>query len=183
MGIEVEIRTICNNPIELEKKLSSLFPIVKTKHQVDEYFLHPLRDFYSNPSFKEYLRIRIDGQKTVLAYHKAFLKDGKKTHTEEHELLVENYSEMKSVLESLSFKPFVTVTKERKVFDAGDFELCFDYIKELGYFLEVEAKKDFGGIDKTTQECFNFLKKIGADFIPAPNMGYPDMVAEKIQKK
>lgn len=49
--------------------------------------------------------------------------------------------------------------------------------------MEVEAKKDFGGVEKTNDECFAFLKKIGADFVPAPNMGYPDMVAEKNAKK
>lgn len=144
MGIEVEVRAICNNPVELEKKLSSLFPLIKQKHQVDEYFSHPLRDFYSNPDCIEYLRIRNDGSKFVFAYHKAFIKNGVKTHTKEHELSVEDPFEMKEILLGLSFRPFVTVSKDRKVFDGGDFELVLSSSKNLVTFWKLKPKKILG---------------------------------------
>lgn len=180
--IEVEIRTIVKNPIEVENQLSQNYKLIKQKRQVDEYFLHPSRDFYENPVIREYLRIRTEGVNSILAYHKAYIKDGKKTHTEEYEVKAEDSSKLKEIFLNLSFKPFVTVTKNRKVFDCGDFEACLDHIEELGYFLEIEAKKDFGSISQTEKECFNFLKKIGVEYFPAPDKGYPDMIADKLTK-
>ncbi len=180
--IEVEIRTIVKNPSELEDKLSQNYRLIKQKRQVDEYFLHPSRNFYQNPDIREYFRIRTEGTNSILAYHKAHIKDGKKTHTDEYEVKTDDSTKLKEILLNLSFKPFVTVTKNRQVFDCGDFEACLDHIEELGYFLEIEAKKDFGDIPQTEQECFNFLKKIGVDYLPAPDKGYPDMIADKLTK-
>jgi adenylate cyclase class 2 len=181
--IEVEIRTVVQDHSSVEKTLSQNYGLVKQKSQVDEYFSHPSRDFYANPKIREYLRIRTEKNKCNLAYHKAHLKDGKKTHTDEYEVNIEDSTKIKEILLNLGFKPFVTVTKNRQVFDCNEFEASLDHIKELGYFLEIEAKKDFGGIEKTQQECINFLEKIGVQYIPAPDKGYPDMIAEKLIKK
>ena len=179
--IEVEIRTLIENYSDTENKLKS-YPLVKQKIQIDEYFSHPSRDFYANPVLREYLRIRHD-KKPCLEYHKAHIKNGKKTHTEEFEVIIEDTAKMKEILLQLGFKPLVTVEKDRKIFDCGEFEASLDNIKELGSFLEIEAKRDFGGIEKTIQECINFLEKLGLEYMPAPQKGYPDMLVEKLSKK
>ncbi len=179
--IEVEIRTIVGNSEEAGKKLQK-YPLIKNKMQTDEYFSHPSRDFYANPILREYVRIR-HGKNPTFEYHKAHIKNGKKTHSEEFEVAIEDVKKMKGILEQLGFKPFVTVKKARKTFDCGKFEACLDTIESLGTFLEIEAKENLGGIEKTRQECINFLKKLEIEYVPAPDKGYPDMLAEKITPK
>lgn len=181
--IEVEIRSLLKNTKETETILRSKFPIIKQKHQMDEYFSHPSKGFYANSELREYLRIRQDSNNCSFDYHKAHISNGKKTHTEEFEVNIGDAQKLKEILLGLGFKPLVIVDKERKVFDCGDFEASLDSIRELGDFLEIEAKKDFGGIDKTKQKCIDFLKDIGVAYIPAPEKSYPDMLIEKLTQK
>jgi|SRR3989338_1364983 len=178
--IEVEIRTLLKDAKAAETALKNKFPIVKQKRQTDEYFSHPSRNFYADSKLHEYLRIRQDSGNCSLDYHIAHISDGKKTHTEEFEVRVEDAKKIKEILLKLGFKQLVVVDKDRRVFDCGYFEACLDSIGGLGNFLEIEAKKDFGGVEKTRQECINFLKNIGAEYIPAPEKGYPDMLIEKL---
>lgn len=180
--IEIEIRSIINNCAEAEKKLAEKLTLKKYKEQVDEYFSHPSKNFYANPLLREYIRIR-QGQEPVLEYHKAHIKNGKKTHTEEFEVKIESVEKMREILIQLGFKPLVTVKKSRKVFENQDFEACLDHIEELGTFIEIEAKKDFGGNEKTKQACIDFLKQLNLKYNPAPEKGYPDMLAEKLTQK
>ncbi len=178
--IEVEIRTLLKDAKAAETTLKNKFPIVKQKRQTDEYFSHPSRNFYADSKLHEYLRIRHDSGNCSFDYHIAHISNGKKTHTEEFEVKFEDAKKMKEILLNLGFKQLVVVDKDRRVFDCGNFEACLDSIRGLGNFLEIEAKKDFGGIEKTKQECINFLKNIGVEYIPAPEKGYPDMLIEKL---
>lgn len=180
--IEVEIRILLEDAKAIETILKNKFPIIKQKHQVDEYFSHPTRNFYANAALHEYLRIRQDSGSCSLDYHIAHITKGKKMHTEEFEVKVEDAQKLREILLNLGFKPLVVVDKDRKIFDCTDFEACLDSIKDLGNFLEIEAKRDFGGIEKTRQECIDFLKNIGIDYKPAPEMGYPDMLIERLAK-
>ncbi len=177
--IEIEIRTRVKNLNEMEKKLMQKLELKKERKQIDEYFSHPSKNFYEKPGIREYLRIRHGAQPT-LEYHIAHIKEGKKKYTEEFEIEVENVAKMREILTLLGFKPFVTVKKHRKVFENQDFKACFDKISKLGSFLEIEAKKNFGGSEKTKQACIDFLKQLELDYTPAPEKGYPDMLAEKI---
>jgi predicted adenylyl cyclase CyaB len=177
--IEVEIRTMLKDVSEAEKKLEEKGRLKNEKIQVDEYFSHPSRDFYANPKIREYVRIR-HGEKPTFEYHKAHITNGKKSHSEEFEVSIDSIKKMKEILEQLGFKPFVTVKKQRKVFDYGNFEACLDSVDGAGVFLEIESKKDFGTVEKTRQECINFLKQLGIKYVPAPEKGYPDMLAEKL---
>ena len=51
----------------------------------------------------------------------------------------------------LDFKKVITVDKTREIYDCKDFEVVLDNVKNLGNFLEIEAKKDLGGLEKTKQ--------------------------------
>jgi len=180
--IEVEIRSIVKDAVALESLLRKKCVFAKEKHQVDEYFLHPCRDFYANPEMFEYLRIRSD-PKVSFEYMKCHRKNGIKTHTEEFETDIKDPVILKEILLYLGFKSLAVVEKNRKYFDFKDFEFCLDSIKGLGFFLEVEAKKDLGGIDKTKQACIDVLKELCIEFIPTPEKGYPDMVIENARKR
>jgi adenylate cyclase class IV len=59
----------------------------------------------------------------------------------------------------------ITINKEREVYNFGnEFEISFDKVKGLGYFVEIEAKKDFGGVKKNEGKDFRVYKKIKTQF-------------------
>lgn len=181
--IEVEIRTVVKDANKIEKKLTQKFPLIEQKNQTDDYFSHPSRDFYANSSLREYVRIRQEKGKQTFEYHRAHIKNGDNTHTDEFEVAIDNPQKMKQILAELGFKPLVTVNKKRIAFDCKEFEADLDQIQGLGNFLEIEAKKDFGGVKKTRQACLEFLKTLEIPFEIAPKKGYPDMILEKLAKK
>jgi len=105
---------------------------------------------------------------------------GARTHSDEHETRVSDAAVLKSILSALGFRPIVVVDKTRSVFNCGDFHVCVDEVAELGSFAEIEAVKDFGGVEKTLQEVRSFAHGFGsllaADCV---NAGYPDLVLTK----
>ncbi len=77
----------------------------------------------------------------------------------------------------------VTVVKTRKYFNCGNFEVTLDKVENLGNFIEVEAKKNFGGIEKTKKSCLNFLKSLNVKYEIKSQMGYPRMLYRKLKPK
>lgn len=180
MNEEVEIKVFLKNPEKVEKELRKTAKFLKEKKQVDEYFVPKHKDFFKFNPVTEYLRVRFEDGKNNLGYHLChFDKDGWLIKTDEYELKIEDPKMAFEILKKLEMINKVTVTKTRKVFDYKDFEICIDCIKELGYFIEVEAKKMLGSLEETKKKCYEVLKEIGADWEESKNMGYPLMILAK----
>lgn len=80
----------------------------------------------------------------------------------------------------MDFKNIIVVDKERSTYNYEDeFEIALDYVKELGYFIEIEAMKDFGGVEETREKLFEFAKNLGLDISRIDKRGYPYLVMEK----
>ena len=45
-NLEIEIQAIIKNPKEVERKLKKVGKFIKTKKQVDNYFVTPQRNFF-----------------------------------------------------------------------------------------------------------------------------------------
>lgn len=177
MNQEVEIKVIVKNYKGVVKKILRIGKFVKERKQTDKYFT-PLNDNYftKNPT-TEYLRIRREAGKNHLNYSFChFSHDGSLSTTDEYEVVIEDPKIAEELLNKIGMRLRVTVSKIRKYFTIEGFEVTLDYIKELGYFLEIEAKSDFGGIKATKKACFDLLEKLGIEYEKCPNMGYPDMI-------
>jgi adenylate cyclase class 2 len=180
MNEEVEIKVSLKNPKEVEAKLNSLAKFIKEKKQVDEYFVPKHKDFFKERLVTEYLRVRHEDGKDNLGYlfcH--FDKDERLVKTDEYEVIVKDPDMASIILKKLDMVLKVTVTKQRKYFEYKDFEVLLDYIKELGFFLEVEAKKISGSLEETKKRCYEILKDFNADWEENPHMGYPLMILAK----
>jgi len=77
----------------------------------------------------------------------------------------------------------ITVIKTRKYFDFGDFEVTLNRVKDLGDFMEIEANKDFGGLQKTRKACLDFLKTLNIEYEMKRLMGFPRMLYRKLKRK
>jgi predicted adenylyl cyclase CyaB len=180
MNEEVEIKVILKNPKEVEEKLRKICKFVKEKNQFDEYFTPKHKDFFKENPVLEYLRVRHEAGKNTMEYMFChFDKDGWLKKTDEYELKVDDPKMASIILKKLDMVHKVDVTKNRKCFDYNDFEISIDFIKELGYFIEVEAKKIFSSLEDTKKRCYEVLNEIGADWEQNKNMGYPLMILDK----
>lgn len=180
-NIEVEIQVIIKNPEKVEARLNEVGKFVKSRQQVDKYFVPPYRNFFAKDMPDEYLRVRYEESRNHLNY--SFLhfgEDGWLRNTDEYETLVDKPEVVEEVFKKIGLIPKVTVKKIRRYFDCGDFEVTLDQIENLGNFMEVEAKKNFGGVDKTRKACEDFLNNLNIEYNIHKNMGYPRMLYKKI---
>lgn len=183
MNVEVEIQTIIKNPEEAEKKLREVASFVKERKQVDKYFVPPQRDFFAKDRPDEYLRVRYEEGKSHLNYSFLhFSEDGWLQSTDEYETLVDKPEITEEILKKAGMVLKVTVKKTRKYFDCGEFEVTLDRVEDLGDFMEVEAKKDFGGVDKTRKACSDFLNSLNIEYEVNKDMGYPRMLYKKLNR-
>ncbi len=177
MNKEVEIRVIIKDFKKAEERLLNLGKFVKSRKQIDKYYYPKNHNFYAREPIKEYLRIRREKGGHHLNYSYCHLeKDGSLISTDEYETLTSDPEVLEKIFARIDMVHKITVTKIRKYFVLKDFEVVLDYIKELGYFMEIEAKKDFGGEKKTKEKCFELLDKLNIDYKKSPEMGYPTMV-------
>lgn len=180
MNVEVEIKVILKDPKQAEEKILEIGKFLKTRKQIDKYFSPKDENYYEEVPAIKYLRVREEDGKNHLNYSYCHLADDESMlSTDEYEVEINSPEVAGQILEKIGMVLRITVTKERKYFEVGDFEVTVDHIEELGYFMEIEAKKDFGGVDETRKACFNLLEKLGIDYKKAPDLGYPSMVEEK----
>lgn len=137
----------CNKiPIEIEVKLkvdlneyNRLFKLIaNNREQIEVY----QKDIYYVPTFKnfdnEWLRIRKENNKYILTYKK---KINDKC-CNEYESLFDNFNNLESIINNLGFVRKGIVEKKRiKIMYQDKYEFSFDYIDNVGYFVEIEVKK------------------------------------------
>jgi len=184
MNVEVEIKIEIDNFEEIKAKVSEVGNLVKSIHQVDDYFIPIHRDFLAQkPCPTEWLRIRTNPDKVIFEYDKAInMQDsGDYDYAEEYETVVSNADELRKILNFLDFKNVVTVDKQREYWDCGDIEVALDKIKGLGNFIEAEAKGDFKDAIQAKQSCLKFLEDLGIKDAKVKEIkkGYPMMILEK----
>jgi len=180
-NIEVEIQVIIKNPEKAEAKLNKTGKFIKSRRQIDKYYVPPHRDFFAKDTPDEYLRVRYEEGKNHLNYSFLYFgEDGWLRNTDEYETLIDKPEVVEEIFEKIGLMPKITVKKTRKYFDCGDFEVTLDQVENLGDFMEVEAKKDFGSIDKTRKACLDFLNSLGIEYEVKKEMGYPRMLYKKL---
>jgi adenylate cyclase class 2 len=154
---------------------------VKKVQQKDDYFTPSHRNFVE-PEFPfEWLSIRKRGDSFILNY-KHFYPENVKTftHCDEFETEIKDSEKIEKMFSALDLKKLVTVEKEREAFrHKNEFEIALDSVKDLGYFIEIEALKDFGSVELTREKLFEFARNLGIDVSNPDKRGYPFLLMEK----
>lgn len=181
--IEVEIKIPLERKmfLSVRRKVRGMAKFIKTTTQSDEYFTPAHRNFVKPKYPFEWFSIRSRGDKTTLNY-KHFHPENVKSHThcDEFQTEVGDLKQLEKIFSALDLKSLVVVEKEREVYKYRDeFEIALDKVGGLGYFVEIEAVKDFGGIDKTRKKISEFAKVLGIDNIKPDERGYPYLLMAK----
>jgi len=185
MNVEVEIKVQVENLEEIRKKVAEQGKLVRSINQIDDYYIPCHRDFFAQkPHPTEWLRIRNNPDKAIFEYDLSINKNeaGEQECAEEYETEVSNPEELKKILNFLNFKKVITVDKKREYWMCGNIEIALDEVKELGFFVEAEAKGDFKNNEEAKKACQDFLSSLGVDNINERqiNKGYPVLILEKI---
>jgi adenylate cyclase class 2 len=186
MNVEVEIKLKVDSLEEVRRNLPSCGKLIKSINQIDEYFIPCQRDFFARkPEPVEWLRIRTNPDKVVFEYDTSVNKKAGEEHgwSEEYETEISNPEEFRKILGFLDFKKVITVDKNREYWDCGDMEVVLDDVKDLGSFVEVEAKRKFNDTKEALKKCTEFAKEIGIKNVEKSRItkGYPYLLLEKKQ--
>jgi len=179
--IEIKISLDKNEFLRVKEKLNEVAKFAEESHQIDEYFTPANRNFVE-PKFPfEWLSIRKRGDKTILNYKHYHPENVEiTTHCDEFESEIKNKDKLEKIFSALDFKKLIIVEKKREIYMYNDeFEIALDDVKELGYFIEIEAIKDFGNVMVTRKQLFEFAKKMGIDVSKTEKRGYPYLLMKK----
>lgn len=183
MNIEVEVKVKVDNLEEIKKKVAASGKLIKSINQIDDYYIPCHRDFLSlRPQPIEWLRIRTNPDKVIFEYDRTInmQADGDYEHAEEYETEISNSDEFRKILNFLDFKKVVTIDKQREYWMCGNIEVALDNVKDLGFFVEAEAKGDFKTMAEAKTACINFLENLGINDVDKKQIkkGYPVIFLE-----
>ncbi len=179
--IEIKIALDEDSFLRLREKLNKIAKFMKTSQQSDTYFTPAHRNFME-PQFPfEWLSVRRRGNKAILNYKHWYPENSEDTtHCDEFETVIEKPEQLERMFSVLNFGELVTVEKHREIFVYNDeFGISLDTVKYLGYFIEIEALKDFGGVDTTRERLLEFARTLDLDTSSIEKRGYPFQLMKK----
>jgi len=183
--IEVEIKVPVSKKVfeKVRKHLKKNGKFLNSSYEIDKYFNAPHRNFLKKKHPTEYLRIRTKGSNGSFTYKNAYFNEsGEKTHSDEFESKVDNPSQIEKILKVLNFDNFLTIDKKRETYTYKDeFEIALDKVKGLGYFVEIEATRNFGSNEQTLKKLFFLAEGMGIDTSRKDKDGYALLLLKKKQ--
>lgn len=179
--IEVKIPVNLKDFKRIQRHLKKVAKLTGTHREIDKYLNSPHRDFLKSKHPTEYLRLRDQDGAYFLTYKKYhFSRPGQKTHADEYETRIEDLKQLERIFSVLNFKNFLTVDKRRQTFRYLDkFEIDLDIVADLGYFVEIEALADLGGINETHRQVAELARELDLDTKKADQDGYVLLLMKK----
>ena len=168
--MEVEVKFKAS--IDVEDKIRSIAEFVCEKEEIDLYFNSPVRDFRKSD---EALRIREDPEGVKITYKGPKIDPETKTR-KEIEISVDNYDRAVELLKRLGFIPVREVVKRRRIYRLEDVTICFDEVKGLGSFVEIEMKSE--DLESAKRKILEIAKRLGFDPARSIRKSYLELLEE-----
>jgi len=150
---EIKIKIIEKEYKFLDEYMKKNAVLEKENRQVDTYYQPTYRKFLKDVPIHEWLRIGERGNKKILNYKNWH----NNMYCDEYEVEIDNNDNLDIIFNILGLEKIAIVDKKRKTFFyLNKYEIALDYVKELGYFIEIEVKK----YSKTPLEEYDALIKV-----------------------
>ena len=181
---EIEILVeVFSSPEEVIKVLEK-FEFLGVKDTIDIYYYDPLRNNLkpnSNMQIDECLRLRMKNEMRTLTYKvDNFDENGKWLYSDEYETEIENDNMLKEIIKLLGLKELLTINNSKRTYKYNDYEIVFETVKDLGYFLEVEyCTKEEVDVKEVKKEIQKFIDSLNLSVSKELNMGKPEMMIRK----
>ena len=136
--IEIEVKVRVREPERIKQDLGILgSKFLKKEYQEDTYFKSPFRSYEETG---EILRVRKQNTGSDVVTFKGARLESEIEARDEIDVNIESSSKFIKLLKKLGYEPWITVEKEREVYQHDKFTVSLDKVKDLGYFMEIEAK-------------------------------------------
>lgn len=174
---EVELKAPLTEPQfkAIKATLDAAAQFIGKSTQIDVYYVPSVQVQNRNKYPDTWVSIRRRDGKTLLNFKKYHsISDSEYTHCDEYETEISDPASVDRILTGLNVEKLATVEKCRLSYTyKDDFEVALDQVKGLGKFIEVEALKDFGGVEAARNELFKILRSFGLDPASVDYEGYP----------
>jgi adenylate cyclase class 2 len=173
--VEIKIPAAKEQFAALTEDLSDRLGEPAVSLQCDTYFTPQVGDYTEHPYPYKWLSVRARSGRVSINF-KHFHPEGAEwhTHADEADVAVADGEAAERLLEALGFEPLIIVRKTRHAFvDPVGFEVALDEVDGLGFYVEIEATRDFGGIEVTRQAVVEQALQLGLDVARADARGYP----------
>lgn len=169
-NIEVEIRALIPNFDNLSKKLLNLGADYCGVFELHDIYFCPqavntLEEVEMNKVGSYSLRIRKEskegGEVKTYLNTKTITNHGDHNAWEEHEVAVNDFKEMQSILLNIGFKSFFELKKKRFQYKISDLNVFLDDISDFGACIEIEKIVLAGEEKGTKKDILKFLASLG----------------------
>jgi len=179
--LEIEIKFPLTNASEVKIFLNKYAKLISENiPQKDSYYTPFHRDFLAPKYPYEWIRLRQSQKGMFITYKHYFPQNSKKTdYCDEFETKVDNIKSLEKIFKSLDFKQITVVNKTRTTWLFEEVEVVIDEVRNLGFFIELEATKNFKNPKDGKEYLYQILKKINAKVGDEDLRGYPYKLLEK----
>lgn len=181
---EIEILVeVYSSPEFVTKKLEQ-FECSGIQETIDTYYYDPLRtNLKPNDKLEinECLRLRTKNYNNYITYKVDHFEDtGKWLYSDEYETKIDDIFMIKNILEKLGLKKLLSIHNSKKIYHYQNYEIAFETVEELGYFLEVEycTNKDID-VKNIKEQIQKFIDSLEINVSKELTMGKPEMVIRK----
>ena len=185
---EIEILVeVYSTKDEIIKALAK-FEFLGINKTIDTYFYDPLRDNLKpneNLQIDECFRVRTKNDINTITYKvDNFDQKGKWLYSDEYETKFEDMCMFNEIIKKLGLKELITIHNDKRTYKYNNYEIVFETVKDLGYFIEVEhCTSDDVDVVKIKNEIQLFIDSLGLNVSEELNMGKPEMMLKKINSK
>ena len=167
------------------KKLKQ-FDFLGAKKVLDVYYYDSLRaelkPDHAN-KLRACFRLRQKDKHCYMTFKKdVFGKNDKWSHSEEHEIEISDLRIAENIIEHLGLKTLVEIDNLKHVYQYKNFEIVLEEVKNLGLFLEVEAReiKNTDNVKDVKEKIWQFIKSLEIKTSAKLNAGKPEIMLNKV---
>ncbi len=170
LEIEVKLKLDSNLFNKLLNRMLNEGKLIEEVEQRDIYYVSKYKEFLD-----EWLRIRSEDGKNILTYK----KKESESYCLELETLFDNYDNLDKILSNIEFNKKGIICKKRiKIMYKGKYEISFDYVLNVGLFLEIEVKRIDSDKKEEVYELMNLLNLLKLDISLIDSKRYYDYLED-----
>lgn len=167
---EIKIKLSKKEFKELEDFLEQQAKRLKQTNQKDTYYQPLHRKFLNSDPINEWLRIGERGNKRIINYKNWH----DNMYCDEYEVEIDKTENMDKIFHILGLEIIAVVDKTRTTYSYLDkYEIALDYVKELGYFIEIEVKNYTDTPINEYENLLKLTKKLNLNLNHIDKRGYP----------
>ena len=185
---EIEILVEVYSSVDEVLKALDKFEYLGNKETIDTYYYDPFRNNLkpnSSNQINECLRLRTKDNINSITYKvDQFDENEKWLYSDEYETTVEDIFMVAKIFNKLGFRKLLTIHNNKRTYKYNDYEIVFEVVKDLGYFIEVEYCTDENiDIKAKKDEIQKFINSLGLNVSDELNVGKPEMMINKLNIK